>query len=198
MASYADLEKAQRELGLDPTNAAHADDLLMLQAIDEEISRVWDEKAGWTALAATRTFIPLYDRAGHLILPTPVRSVSAVAITGDAAETLAVGDWVLTTVTAGGVAYGLERLDGGGWPVDTRRSSVAITADWTDTVPTDVPAAVTDAVTFVTIETYRQRKTAPTGEIGPDGFTIRPRNPWAFEVVKQALTTYGARRTVAV
>lgn len=202
MPSYCDLALAKQQLSLSDDNPDDADDITLLGAIDAEISRTFELKTGreagfgGTASDEARTIDGAAGgRSDVLSLPTPVRSVSGVAITGSYSETLDPGDWILWHVNQWGEAMAIKRVDYGAFPRRNGIDRVTVTGVWSDAAPGDsVPDAITDAVTFVTVETFRQRKSSPTGEIGPEGFTIRPRNPWNFVTVQETIRRYAVPR----
>lgn len=208
---YADLASAKAQLSLDDSSDDDAADIAVLIAIDAEVSRTLELKTGrqWggTATPSARMFDgPPAGCPGSdvLLLPAPLRSVTSIAIVGPEAQTLTaydpvtgIGDYQLTHITRGGDALAVRWVQGGWWPVSPGLSRVTVTGIWSDDPSgDDPPQEVVDAMTFVVVETFRQRKSSPTGEIGPDGFTIRPRNPWGFEVVKEVLKRYGAAQPV--
>lgn len=197
MAGYSDLASCKVQLSLADAEADDASDIDLLEAIDEEISRTLELKCGRVfggVAAATAKTIDGAE-AGYsdiLLLPVPVRSVTTVGIVGDSAESLSSGDYVLWMPTREtGDYFALKRIDGGYWPRRSGINRVTVTAVWSDTAAGGtVPAEIVDAATFITVETFRQRKSSPTGEIGPDGLTFRPRNPWGFTVVTEAINRY--------
>lgn len=197
----ANLAAAKAALSLDDDNDADEVKIARLQELDEAVSRTFELKTGrrfgGTATPETRTVDG--DGTGLLVLPTPVRSVSAVSITGTSPLALVVGDGSLAShqvalalPTVNGEWRALRRLDGGTFPWPAYGwSRMAITAVWADAAPGgSVPIEVTEAVTFVLIDQYRLEESSPAGEIGPEGMTIRPRNPWNFELVKTAIAKY--------
>lgn len=199
---YADLDSAKVQLQLDDENPDDAEDIALLAGIDEEISRTFELKTGrtWggTATPSARTIDgPDGISTDILLLPSPVRSIDSIAIVGSSPESVSSDDYVLWHVSRDGDAHAIRRIQNGWWPMRNGVDRVTVTAVWSDEANgDDVPQEVVDAVTFIAVETFRQRKTSPTGEIGPDGFTIRPRNPWGFEVVKEAIKRHAAGQPI--
>ena len=203
MAGYADLESAKVQVRLADDNPDDADNIVLLAAIDEEISRTIELKTGrmWggTATPSARTVAQHAANPSDLLtLPSPLRSVSSVVITGNWPDTMTLstiagdaGNYVLANITREGDAHALKRIDGGAWPYGLRDIRIVVTGVWSDEASgITAPQEIIDAATFVTVETYRQRMSSPTGEIGPDGFMFRPRNPWNFAVVTEAIGKY--------
>lgn len=197
---YADLATAAINVLPEGTEP---DDALMdrLAAIDDEISRTIDLKCGrsfgGTAVEETRAVEPSGDVL--LYLPTPIRSISAVAITGTIPETLVVGDGTSTThqvtravATVNGEWRALRRIDGATFPFPGLGwQQVEVTAVWADTAPGGtVPSEIVAAATFIVADEWRLRQSSPSGEIGPDGMTVRPRNPWKFTLVEEAIAKW--------
>jgi hypothetical protein len=200
MAGYADLNSAMAQLALDDGNEDHAADIALLAECDEAVSVLFEQKAGFdvaltpiwggdvVATAAARVVAGPMSATDTLLLPKPVRSVSGIAIAGDAAETLAADGWELRNVDDRGNAFAIRRIDGGGWPTRNGRSPITVTAVWSDSpVGGEPPAIVVKACTFLAVDEFRMRQTSPAGAVGLEGFTQRPRNPWNFELVKGAL-----------
>jgi hypothetical protein len=203
---YSDLSSAKAQLSLNDATEDDAADIALLVAIDAEVSRDLELKTGrkWggTATPSVRTVDGPVGCWGTdtLLLSEPARSISSIAIVGTLAETLTaydsgtgLGDWIPWHVTKGGDILAVRRVQNGWWPPQDGINRVTITAVWSDDASgVAAPQEIVDAATFVTVETFRQRKSSPTGEIGPDGFTIRPRNPWGFVVVTEAIKRHGA------
>jgi hypothetical protein len=198
---YSDLEIVKRQVGLSDAEASDAADLALLEHLDDAMSRTFDRKLiasatsplfGGTAADEARVILGA-TALGETILsfPAPVRSITSVAIAGDFPETLDAADWVAWYGDARGVFWGVRRMDALTWPVRTLNAPITVTAEWADTPDGgDVPALVTDALTFIVTEEYRLRKSSPAGEIGSDGLRVRARNPWKFEVVREAIEAY--------
>jgi hypothetical protein len=201
---YCDLHIAMHDIGLDESSADDADKIGRLAVLDDEIARLIDIKTGrtfgGTAAAVARVVqLPVSWGNDLLLLPFPIRSVSSVVITGDAAETIASTGYALTFGTElTGDYHAIRRIDGSGWPFNDGRSTLTITGQWSHDAPGGaVPDEIVAAATFLVVEEWRLRESSPAGEIGPDGMTIRPRNPWVFEIVKTAIDHYGAARSMA-
>lgn len=197
---YADRSSLLARLSLSDANPDDAADVALAYACDDAVAVQFERRAGYdvtrtpiwgasvTATATARTIDGGRDWSDLLFLPTPVRGVSAVAVVGLSPETLTADQWALWRADERGNAWALRRLDGAGWPVADGYTRVQVTAVWADgPVGGEPPAIVIEACTFLAADEYRLRKTSPTGEIGPEGFTIRPRNPWNFDVVQAAI-----------
>jgi hypothetical protein len=208
MTQYADLDSAKAQLSLDDDLDNEAD-IALLSAIASEVSRILELKTGrvWggTATPTARTFDAGLDCSDPtLFLPEPARSISAVAIVGTNPQTLTLydpttklGDYLPWHTTRTGDILAIRIVQNAYWPARTGYDRITVTAVWSNTAGGDAtPQEIVDAATFATVETFRQRKSSPTGEIGPDGFTIRPRNPWAFTVVTEAVAKYMAAKPV--
>ncbi len=198
---YADLQAAITDTGL--IEGQQDDQIGRLAQLDDEIARLIDLKCGrtfgGTATAAARV-VALPPSSGNtvLVLPFSIRAITSIVITGDAAETLDPTDYVLTFGTElTGDYHGIRRVDGYAWPANTGRSVLTITGNWSNDPSGSVPDEIVAAATFLVVEEWRLRAASPSGEIGPDGITVRPRNPWIFEIVKTALNHYGAALSMA-
>jgi len=208
---YSDLESAKVQLKLADSNADDADSIVLLGAIDKEISRLIELKTGrrWGGAATPSTrSVPRRGAVPSDILPLPwpLRSITSLSVTGSWAETLTLstaandgGNYVLWNVTREGDAHALRRIDGGSWPYGVSDIRISVTGVWSDEASgTTVPDEIVAAATFVTVETYNQRQSSPTGEVGPDGFMFRPRNPWNFAVVTEAIAKYSAAKPMVL
>lgn len=212
---YADLDTVARLIAPEGGAEAFGDDdaaMARLEQINDAMSTVFDQKVlggnvapvggalfGGTAAASARV-IPGGTVAGEAILTLsmPVRSVSSVVITGDWAETVAASEYVLVYPTLNGSYLGIRRIAGGGWPPNNGRSTITVTGLWGDSpMGGDVPDIVVEALNFVVMEQYRLEIASPGEEIGPDGVSVKPRNPWNFELVKEAIARYRVPLTPA-
>lgn len=198
---YANLQAAIQDIGL--TVGVQDAEIGRLAQLDDEIATLIDLKCGrsfgGTAAAAARV-VALPPSWGHvtLVLPFAIRSIDSIVITGDYAETLSPTDYVLAIGTElTGDYHAIKRVDGYAWPMNTGRSTLTITGDWSNTASGDVPDAIVAAATFLVVEEWRLRASSPAGEIGPDGMTIRPRNPWKLETVKTAIDHYSVALSMA-
>lgn len=197
---YADLAAAMIDLGLDEDNPVDADKIARLAQLDDEMSRALDLKLGRSfgepATSAARVVPAPAWGDTVLILPTPIRSVTGIAITGAQAETVDLDDVRLHLGTLRGDYHAIERIRGS-WPAGDGRSAITVTGQWSDDAPGgEVPPEITAAATWLVVEEWRLRQSSPAGEIGPDGLTIRARNPWKFELVRVAIERYAAARPV--
>ena len=201
---YANLDSAMHDIGLSDASADDADSIGRLAQLDDEIARLIDLKTGRTfggTAAPTARVISLPKSYGNglLVLPFPIRSATSIVITGDAERTYATDEYTLTMATElTGDYHAIRLIDGSAWPMDNGRSTLTITGQWSfDTPGGGVPDEIIAAATFLVVEEWRLRQSSPAGEIGPDGISIMPRNPWAFEIVKTALDHYGAALSMA-
>ena len=201
---YADLDSAIAQLGLSETDTDHNLLIGRLAQVDDEVSRMIDLKTGrsfgGTASAVARQ-IPLPHSSGNRILTLPyaVRSVSAIALAGPWVETLTSVDWALCMGTElTGDYHAIERIDHGTWPPRGYGQTCTITGNWSDQSDgADVPDEIIAAATFLVCDEWRLRESSPSGEIGADGLTIRPRNPWNFQIVKLAIDRYSVAQSMA-
>lgn len=202
---YSDLDAAMHDIGLDTANADDGAAIGRLAQLDDEIARTIDLKCGrsfgGTADGEVARVIPLPVSSGNtiLVLPFAIRSVDSIVFTGDYAQTLDATDYVLTMGTElTGDYHGIRLIDGSAWPMNTGRTTLTISGLWSmDAVGGAVPDEIIAAATFLVVEEWRLRASSPAGEIGPDGMTIRPRNPWNFEIVKTALDHYSVAQSMA-
>ena len=189
---YADQDDVLAHLKLDPDNPDHADQIARVVRLENGIARAIEEKTGrvfgLTPVAVARVVLGSVW-SPRLVLHTGVRSVTSVEIDGEWDGTawqdgtvLEATDYVLAAVDRDGVAWALDRIDGGGWP-----ASVRVTAVWGDQEVEDIPEDIREAATFLTVDEYRTREGSSTGVIGPDGMVVHTRNPWRFELVKTAI-----------
>lgn len=198
---YADLQSCITDIGL--IEGEQDDQIGWLAQLDDEIATLIDLKCGrsfgGTVTAAARV-VNLPPSWGHttLVLPYSIRAVDSIVITGDYAETLGPTNYVLAIGTElTGDYHAIRRVDGYAWPMNTGRSVLTITGDWSNTASGDVPDAIVAAATFLVCEEWKTRQSSPAGEIGPDGMTVRIRNPWNFEVVKTAINHYSVALSMA-
>jgi len=190
------------DIGLDINEPDDAAKISRLAQLDDEVSGVLDMKLGRsfgnpaTSAARIVSGSPSYGQT-VLLLPEPIRSVTAIAITGTTPETMVAADYVLWNRTRRGDYHGINRIDGYAWPHHDGNHVITVTGQWSDDTPGGaVPDEIIAAATFVLVEEWRLRQSSPAGEIGPDGMATRARNPWKFEVVKTAIEQYGAARPV--
>lgn len=201
---YANLPAAMAQLGLSETDPDHNELIGRLAQVDDEVSRMIDLKTGRSfggTLASVARQVPLPHTAWNrvLVLPYAVRAVSVIALTGPYAETLAPTDWALCMGTEQTSDYhAVERIDGGTWPMRGYGQVCTVTGNWSDLSDGQVvPDEIIAAATFLTCDEWRLRESSPSGEIGADGLTIRPRNPWNYQVVKLAIDRYAVARSGA-
>lgn len=187
---YANLGDVLAQLKLDPDK--HGDRIDRVIRLEAALCQTFDERTGTAfgapPVAETRT---LTGRASpRLILTTALRSVTGIATGGrwdgsqwDGATTLDADRYRLANRTAQG--YHAIDLMGGSW-----YGAVHVTGVWADQLHANVPDDVVEALTFITVETYRQQTASPADQIGPDGMMVQPRNPWAYEQVKAAINRH--------
>lgn len=198
---YADIASAAAQLNLDLDATADADAIALLAECDDAVSRLFEVKAGydaaqspiWRGAGATvpATTKSVWGDVGYadvLTLPVPATTITDVQIAGYSPETLVAADWMAWNASTLGIARSVRRLDGNAWPVRSSQTYVTVTGSWADgPQAADPPELVVSACTFLAVEEYRLRTMSPAGEAGPDGFTIRPRNPWNYTIVTAAI-----------
>lgn len=207
---YADLASAKAQLSLDDTDADDANRIVILMECDAAMSLAFEAKAGfdvaytpiWRGADADVDPIArtVYGDGGYLaggfwnwipsMLTLPAAAtITDVQIAGEYPETLTTDDWLAWNASLDGPVRQIRRLDGAAWPSRLDgRTYVTVTAHWADGPRAeDAPAAVVNACTFLAVEEYRMRVMSPAGELGPDGLSIRPRNPWNYTIVTTAL-----------
>ena len=195
---YGDLDQVKAMLR--PTGSAsfNADADARLAALRAAVSLAIEQKTnrvfGGNATATTRT---IDGRPGYaddvLMLPAPIRSVGAVEIVGDYAETLDADAYLPWSVDANGDAHALLRLRGYLWPMRDGVNRIAVTAVWSDEANGgDVPADITYAANYLIAELFKIEQASPAGFTGPDGATIPIRDPWKQEMVKAAIAKHRA------
>jgi hypothetical protein len=202
---YADLAAVQAQLHLDDEDADHASDIALLAACDTAVSLAFEQKAGYdvtrspiwgdgvTADEVTLTVEPRPRDGVLLFLPKPLRSISEIRIGGALEETLAATDWRVWNRTVTGDIHQVRRIDGAVWPFADGDTWIEVDGVASDgPVGETVPELVTQAINFLVVDEYLMRKSSPAGELGPEGLTFRPRNPWRFELVLQALAAHSA------
>lgn len=206
---YADLESAKAQLDLDDAEPNDAADIALLVACDAAVAVTFEAKAGYdvaqspiwgsgvTATATTRTINGEPQGSDVLLLPIPARSISDVQIVGAEPVTFVGTEWVRWHIDPRGHCYAIRRTDGYYWPradnvsapwLSSALTQVEVEAIWANgPVGGAPPAIVVQACTFIVCDEFRMRKTSPSGQIGVEGLTLRPRNPWGFELVKEAI-----------
>lgn len=206
---YADLTSAKAQLDLNDDEPNDAADIALLEACDAAVAVTFEAKAGYdvaqspiwgeavTATATTRTINGEPQGSDILILPIPARSITDVQIVGAEPVTFDGSEWVRWHIDPLGHCYAIRRTDGYEWPragnasapwLSSYLTQVEVEAVWANgPVGGAPPAIVVQACTFIVCDEYRTRNTSPAGQIGVEGLTIRPRNPWNFELVKEAI-----------
>ena len=189
----------------DPDAAANIERVTRLEnglcdAFDEKIDRTFGTApvaetrvltVGASRWSPTVTAMLGLDQSPRLVTHTGIRSLDSIDVDGEwdgaawiDGETLTAADYRLVLTDRNGVSWAIDRI-GGSW-----RGVVRVTAIWDDQVTEAVPDDVREALTFITVDQYRTEKASPAGDIGPDGLTVRPRNPWSFELVKEAVNRH--------
>ncbi len=209
---YADESTVLAELSLSTENDSDTAAVARVRSLELGLCLAFDEKTGRSfgaaPVAETRTIavgsftssapfgaLPLIDwsqpwRTPRIVLSTPARSVASIVEGGEwdgaawqDGETLAVSDYMLTNRAKDGY-YAINRLSGS-WS-----GHVRVTGIWGDQPIPDVPVDVREAMNFITTETYRMQQASPADEIGPDNMMVRPRNPWRYEQVVEAINRH--------
>lgn len=204
MALYGDTAQVKKMLRPVETAAFGADADARLTELQKVVSLLIEEKTGrifgGAAVAVARTVDgPVAESDDVLLLPSPVRSVSAVAITGNSPATLTaydpatkLGDYLLWMPGRQGDYHALRRVQNGWWPARNGIDRVNVTAVWSDTESGGaVPADVTYVANYLIAELFKAEQASPAGFTGPDGATVPIRNPWTQETVKTVLRKYG-------
>jgi hypothetical protein len=209
---YADEATVLAELSLNDENPDDATAITRVRSLELGLCETFDEKIGRSfgtaPVAETRTVavgqawgtpsfggMPLADysntfRSPRLVLSTPLRTLVSIETGGSwdgtawvDGETLATSAYLLTNKARDGY-HGIDRLNG------TWSGLVRITGIWGDQPTADVPVDVREAMHFIVTETYRQQQASPADELGPDNMVVRPRNPWRYEQVVQAINRH--------
>jgi len=220
MAGYADLDAVKEILDLTGDDS-HDDRLASLNAA---LSAIFESKVGmaWSDDAPVARTIAVPARLGTmpygwpypfavaLPLPAPgIRSLVSLksgptwdgaAWTGGTEVDLAgvVPIWP----TLRGDYLGLQI--GTVWPWTTGswwggywRGTVLVEAIWADQLQT-TPDEVVEALTFLVAEEFKQEWASPESLIGPDGLSVRTRNPWKFERVQAVIDKYAATEAIVL
>jgi len=198
---YADLTAAKAQLSLSDTNDGDANRIALLQECDDTVSVLFEQKAGFDALQSpiwrgdgatipvtTKTVWGEVGSGSVVNLPIPATTITDVQVAGTYPETLTVDDWNPWNTSSLGIVRSVLRIDGSSWPLRDGQTYLTVTGRWADGPKAEnPPEIVVAACTFLAVEEYRMRTMSPAGELGPDGLSIRPRNPWNYELVKGAL-----------
>lgn len=183
---YANENDVLTQLGMTRLDAGYA----RLVRVENGLCNTFDAKTGRsfgvTPVPEWRTVNVLANGtyAWRIVLETPVRRVLAVEIDGVEVP----DDRYHITNTVRGVSY-MINLSAAFWGGDVR-----IRAIWADQPEFDVPDDVREALTFLTVDTWRLQEASPSGLIGPEGMSVRPRNPWNFETVTTAIERHQVAR----
>jgi hypothetical protein len=193
---YGDIETAKAMLR--PTGSASFNDdaevrLAALQAfVSQQLEYKTGRIFGGTATPTTRTVQGNMSCPDEILdLPMPVRSVSAVAITGNSPETVADSDYVLWYGDRLGDYHAIRRTYGSLWPWRNGIDAVAVTAVWSDEANGGaVPDDITYAANYLIAELFKSEQASPAGFTGPDGATVPIRDPWKNSTVTSAIEAH--------
>jgi hypothetical protein len=200
---YGDLEQVKGMLRPSETAGFGGDAEARLAALQEVVSLLIEEKTGrvfgGTATPTARTIEgPRGAPWDILLLPSPIRSVTSVAIVGSDPVTLDAGDYVLWNVSPQGDAFQLRRVANGYWPIRNGVDRIVVTGVWSDTASGGtVPADIDYIANYIIAERFKSEKASPAGFTGPDGATVPVKDPWRDGMVKAVVEKYaGAKRAV--
>ena len=198
MALYGSIEQVKKMLRPVETATFGADADARLTELRKVISAQIEEETGrvfgGSATATLRTVDgPVAVADDVLLLPTPVRSVTSVAIVGTNPATLPGTDWVLWMPDRRGGYHALLRIANGYWPARNGIDRIAVTAVWGDAeTGGDVPDDVTYVANYLIAEHFKIEQASPAGFTGPDGATVPVSDPWKKPIVVKVLRKYGA------
>ena len=155
----------------------------LANAFDHRVGRSW----GVIPVASVRR---VASKAGSCIavLQQPAREILGITHGGRWDGSTWVGEdtesnWHDAFVS-NGLIYGVERVDGT-WP-----TSIRVNAVWASDSDEDVPADVSDALTWLTIRQYRKVTASPMEMVGPEGFTVPTPDAWNDATVKTIIDKY--------
>lgn len=201
---YCDLDAAMVQLGLSESDTDHNALIGRLAQVDDEVARMIDLKTGRSfggSAASVARQVPLPPSPWNrvLSLPFPVRSVTAIALSGPVAETLTSGDWALCMGTElTGDYHAIERIDGGSWPCRGYGQVCTVTGTWSDQPDGQpVPPEIVAAATRLVIGEWRMAEATPTGDYTADGIGFRAPDAWSDTVVKLAIDRYSVAQSMA-
>jgi hypothetical protein len=169
--------------------------LEMLQAavtamLEQKCGRTWGEDA-------EEVTVTVYGGASdQLVLPRPMRSISAITVDGVELEE---GTWTPYPVSAEtGHIYGVHRLDGllwgYQWSAHYGTFAATITGHYAEGEDgEEIPADVQYAADYLIAELYKA-EAATGGVIGPDGAAMELRDPWKSTIVKDVIDRYAVGR----
>ncbi|MDQ3095116.1 MAG: hypothetical protein M3Q82_04020 [Actinomycetota bacterium] len=198
MPAYGDMASIKRMLAASGT-VWNADADERLSALNTALSLAFDAATGRTfgtgPLANAQRVVSTRGNSAILVLPSPVRSVSAVVI----APTWGGTAWTLGTTLAAtnftpiypntkGEYYALRSHVGAYWSDPT-----LVTAQWADTdADATVPDDVRYVVNYLVAERFKVENAGPAGFSGPDGATIPIRDALKDPLVRLVIDTYSA------
>lgn len=194
---YANLDYVKRKLLM--TGAVNDPDLAVL---DVALSALFDEATGRTFVAAAVEETITVEAPGVssvLVLPKPVRSISAIE-TGGTWNGLLWQDATLIAADAERLIYGSDEQ--GYWAVrgvSTWSGPVRVTGVFADiTVAALMPPDVIYAVTYAVIRQWRREFAGNDGQIGPDGLAVTVGEATANPIWKETVAKYRVPREVVV
>lgn len=182
MALYGSVNAVKAMLRADVGSTFNADADARLTALRAAVSAYIEEQTGREfGVIATETVAirPGPRTVDLLLLPKPVRTISAVTLDPESTGTAWTGGTALpltafdlAMVLEDGTALAMQRTDGGTWP-----ALVVIAANWgdADSVAT-VPDDITYAANYLIAERFKLEQASPAGQIGPDGSVVPIRN----------------------
>jgi hypothetical protein len=193
MSDYADLDTVRHRLDIEGD-----EEDANLAVLNAALSRAFEAKVGrrfGDGEPDVARIVCVERGYQRLILPWPIRAVTTIAedpvwegSVWTGGTVLEIADYRLMTGT-NGLAYQVERIDGGGW-----FGPYLITGQWADTPDGSVPDDVVEAVTVLVVGSFRKDQTGDGETSGPEGFSFKPANPWNDERVKAAIATHAIRR----
>lgn len=210
MSAYGDLAtiKAMLELTGDDSHDARLD------ALNAALSAIFEDKVGrtWSDTPATARTVAIEAATGPQWAQGSYRSVLALPAPGiTSLVSVTVGPTWDGTAWSGGTAVDVADVRpiwqtihgdylglafGSNWPWASGAwwggvwsGVVLVEAIWANQQGA-APPEVVEALNFLVAEEYKQEQASPEGLIGPDGLSIRTRNPWKFERVAAVIDKY--------
>lgn len=186
---YADANTVLAALDID---AGDTTTVARVEALEHALADLFDDKTGTTfsadaPVAETRAYTA--NAADVLVINEGVRSVTGIDTDGtwngatyDDETALLIDEWRLWAVSRDGIAYGIERVDGGAFD-----GVVRVTGIFGDQQAAGIPADVTHALNLLTVEQYRRMTSSPQNFVGPDGSTIPTPDGWSEPDVRAAI-----------
>ncbi len=195
--AYGDVAAIKQMLVKSGTTWDAADDA-RLNRLNDAVSLLLEDKIGRAFGTGPKLETVIVEAPGVsdiLVLPKPIRSVSAITIAPTWSGTAFTGgEVVLTTayrlryVDVDGLAWAVQALNGTYWS-----GPVLVTGYWADSDDDFlVPADIQYAANYLVAELFKAENAGPAGFSGPDGNVVPVRNPWKAEMVKAVIAKYGA------